>query len=70
MTQAEAEYLKANGWVNKEGTDSWSSENLGRYDLRQGHAVNSQKEFDRWAARGKFGWQKRTPHVESELDEL
>lgn len=46
MMAREVEYLVANGWVNV-AEDLWTSEQLGRERLRQGHAVNCQKQFDR-----------------------
>lgn len=52
MMQAEVAYLLANAWVRQGDTDYWSSAILGRDSLRQGHAVNCQKQFDRYATQG------------------
>jgi hypothetical protein len=51
MSQHEVEYLVANGWVNV-AEDLWTSEQLERERLRQGHAVNCQKQFDRLHLQG------------------
>jgi len=49
MVAAELVYIVANGWEQDESKkDSWFNEMLGRYDVTQGHAVNIQKQRDRY----------------------
>lgn len=43
----ERDYLRENGWIKDSSTDRWSNAEFDRYDLVQGHAVNTQKQFDR-----------------------
>jgi hypothetical protein len=46
MREAELVYLRETGWEEVH-PESWSNETLGREGLRQGHAVNVQKQWDR-----------------------
>lgn len=51
LRATERVYLNENGWVqNPDGSDSWENEDLDRYGVSFGHAVNIQKQYDRLCA--------------------